>query len=129
MNFSQGITGRIMAFQKADAKCLVWGLSRKKENGHDRVMRIDKRTASTLVEIAREHFGDVEVRLFGSRLDDSRRGGDIDIQIFAPESTYRDEVAFLADVEQRLGERVDLRVQRGEPLLIDTIAMDAGIVL
>jgi predicted nucleotidyltransferase len=92
-------------------------------------MRIDKRTASTLVEIAREHFGDVEVRLFGSRLDDSRRGGDIDIQIFAPESTYRDEVAFLADVEQRLGERVDLRVQRGEPLLIDTIAMDAGIVL
>jgi len=41
-----------MAFQKADAKCLVWGLSRKKENGHDRVMRIDKRTASTLVEIA-----------------------------------------------------------------------------
>ena len=93
-------------------------------------MRVSAHTLETLTSIARRHFGDaVEVRLFGSRVNDLERGGDIDIQVVAPEATYRDEIAFLVEVERQLDERVDLRVQRKEKVLIDEIARKRGVLL
>ena len=93
-------------------------------------MRVSDQTVAILINLARTHFGEsAPVRLFGSRINDRTRGGDIDLQIIAPNSTYRDEVAFLVDVEQRLDERVDLRVQRKDQLLIDEIACKEGILL
>ncbi|MEO8409866.1 MAG: nucleotidyltransferase domain-containing protein [Propionivibrio sp.] len=93
-------------------------------------MRVSDKTVAILIELARIHFGETApIRLFGSRLDDQARGGDIDIQIIAPDSSYRDEIDFLVDVERRLDERVDLRVQRADRLLIDEIACQEGILL
>lgn len=93
-------------------------------------MRLSTTAIAVLTELARKHFGEAaEVRLFGSRTDDSLRGGDIDIHVIAPASTFRDEISFLVDVERLLDERVDLRVQCGAPLLIDKIATDDGILL
>ena len=93
-------------------------------------MRVSRKTIDILTNLARIHFGEAaQVRLFGSRTNDSARGGDIDIQVIAPDSTYRDEVSFLVDVERQLDERVDLRVQRGEKLLIDEIACKEGVLL
>lgn len=93
-------------------------------------MRVSQKTIDILTNLARIHFGeDAQVRLFGSRTNDLARGGDIDIQVVAPDSTYRDEVSFLVDVERLLDERVDLRVQRGEMLLIDEIARKEGVLL
>ena len=57
-------------------------------------MRLSANVATVLTRLAKKHFGEeAKVRLFGSRVDDSARGGDIDLQIFAPNSTYRDEIA------------------------------------
>ena len=93
-------------------------------------MRISQTSLETLTALSRKYFGDsAPLRLFGSRLDDQARGGDIDLQIIAPHATFRDEVAFLAEVEQCLDERVDLRVQKNEKLLIDEIALTHGILL
>ena len=93
-------------------------------------MRISDRTIEILTKLAKTHFGDAaQVRLFGSRTNDHARGGDIDIQIVAPDSSYRDEISFLVSVEQQLDERVDLRVQRSSKLLIDDLAVQEGILL
>ena len=93
-------------------------------------MRVSENTRSILIELAKKHFGeDAPVRLFGSRTNDNARGGDIDIHIVAPNSSFQDEIAFLADVEQFLDERVDLRVQRESRQLIDEIAIEEGILL
>lgn len=93
-------------------------------------MRVSQKTIDILTNLVRIHFGEnAEMRLFGSRTDDLARGGDIDIQVVAPDATYRDEVSFLVDVERQLDERVDLRVQRGEKLLIDEIAHKEGVLL
>ena len=93
-------------------------------------MRVSNKTIAVLTDLARTHFGEAaQVRLFGSRTNDQARGGDIDIQIVAPNSTYRDEIAFLVNAERELDQRVDLRVQRGDRLLIDEIAFKEGIIL
>ena len=46
-------------------------------------MRLDKKTRDAIREAAQRYFG-ADVYLFGSRTDDSRRGGDIDLYIEAP---------------------------------------------
>jgi len=93
-------------------------------------MRISKSTLETLSALSRKYFGEnAPVRLFGSRLNDQARGGDIDIQIIAPHATFLDEVSFLAEVDQQLDERVDLRVQRNEALLIDEMALKHGVLI
>ena len=93
-------------------------------------MRISDKTANVLTSLAKKYFGgDVPVRLFGSRTNDNVRGGDIDIHIIAPKSTFRDEISFLAEVKRQLDERVDLRVLRDSKLLIDEVAINEGILL
>jgi len=44
-------------------------------------MRLSNKMKDILLHAAKESFGDVDIFLFGSRVDDSRRGGDIDIAI------------------------------------------------
>ena len=44
-------------------------------------MRLSKRVITILQESIKKSFGDVNIYLFGSRTDDSKRGGDIDLAI------------------------------------------------
>lgn len=44
-------------------------------------MRLSKRVIKILEENIKKSFGDVNIYLFGSRTDDSKKGGDIDLAI------------------------------------------------
>ncbi|NCO02133.1 MAG: nucleotidyltransferase domain-containing protein [Epsilonproteobacteria bacterium] len=44
-------------------------------------MRLSKRIQNIIKKAVFENFGDVKVYLFGSRTDDTKKGGDIDIAI------------------------------------------------
>ncbi len=45
-------------------------------------MRLSKREIEVILQVAEDIYGtDVKVYLFGSRVDDSRRGGDIDLLV------------------------------------------------
>jgi len=44
-------------------------------------MRLSKRVINILQNNIKKSFGDVNIYLFGSRTDDSKRGGDIDLAI------------------------------------------------
>jgi len=44
-------------------------------------MRLSQRVINILQSNIKKSFGDVNVYLFGSRTDDSKRGGDIDLAI------------------------------------------------
>ena len=44
-------------------------------------MRLSKRIINILQDNIKKSFGDVNVYLFGSRTDDKKRGGDIDLAI------------------------------------------------
>jgi predicted nucleotidyltransferase len=44
-------------------------------------MRLSKRVINILQENIQKSFGDVQIYLFGSRTDDNKKGGDIDLAI------------------------------------------------
>jgi predicted nucleotidyltransferase len=54
-------------------------------------MRLSPRLSSLIKKAAKYSFGDVEIYLFGSRTDDFKIGGDIDIAIesFDDRDTFR----------------------------------------
>jgi predicted nucleotidyltransferase len=98
-------------------------------------MRLTSDERDAILSSAREVFGPhCTVRLFGSRIDDARSGGDIDLHVIAePDAaTLANEIAFKLTVQDKIGEQrldVILRPRPFVPRRIDEIAMRAGIVL
>ena len=80
------------------------------------IMRLDQRTREEIREAAKRFF-DADVYLFGSRADDTRRGGDIDLYIesaLSPEEAVRARLSMLAHLYRRIGERrIDLVLNTG----------------
>jgi predicted nucleotidyltransferase len=98
-------------------------------------VRLTKEEIAGIRAATAEVFGpDATVRLFGSRVDDAAKGGDIDLLVEVPpgRATFRDECALLFALEARLGERkIDLLlVEPGRPrAAIERIAFRDGVVL
>jgi len=70
--------------------------------------------------------------LFGSCVDDARKGGDIDLYLVADNRDRMGEkrIEFLAQVKRQIGDqRIDLVIDRGAGHPIDKIAMREGLLL
>lgn len=100
-------------------------------------MRLSESQISSITQILRQHFGaQSQIRLFGSRLDDTARGGDIDLYI-EPELTDGNELAKaliqskVALVKALGDQKIDLVINRtGSPSLpIYQHARETGIPL
>ena len=94
-----------------------------------RLTPVEQRAVRTTFE---KVFGAGEVYLFGSRVDDGRRGGDIDLYLL-PETSHdlvRKKVQFLVRLKAIIGQQkidVVLPARRKRP--IDRIAMEQGVRL
>ena len=98
-------------------------------------MRLTADEIEAIKAAANDVFGpDVVVRLFGSRLRDDVKGGDIDLHLEVDDG-LQDHVhagRFLWQVMQSIGERpIDLvyHVRGQEPRRIDRVAMEQGLRL
>ena len=99
-------------------------------------MRLSQAEKTRIKEVAQNHFGrNAEVRVFGSRMKDQARGGDIDLYIetdLAGQAALDAELAFQRDIQAALGEqRLDLTVHlRDYPLTpFEAHAREQGIPL
>ena len=101
-------------------------------------MRLTPAQQSAIRTTVAETFGDeARIWLFGSRVDDNKRGGDIDLLIEATQSDVdaivRAELAFVTKLQMRLGEQkidvlVDYPTRHFSPPIF-TIAKQTGIRL
>ncbi len=98
-------------------------------------MRLQPAEVKAIKAEAAAIFGpSVVVRLFGSRVDDARRGGDIDLylDVDADRCTLEREIKFQVRLEKILGERkidVVLHPHRSPLQPIDRVAIEKGVVL
>lgn len=101
-------------------------------------MRLTQREIQTITRIISKRFGqDAVVTLFGSRVDDQKKGGDIDLLVEANLSTeemFRRKLEALCDLQWALGEqKIDLVTatpnETGDVPAVILIAREEGIQL
>jgi len=73
-------------------------------------MRLDKKDREIIVSTIEKIFGKVKVYLFGSRLDDCKKGGDIDLFIVSEERSnlLEKKIRALSKLERTLHKPVDI---------------------
>ncbi|MEO1751802.1 nucleotidyltransferase domain-containing protein [Thiofaba sp. EF100] len=101
-------------------------------------MRLTPEQADIIRQSVHTSFGpQARVWLFGSRVDDAKRGGDIDLLIQPPPpwpgdaDILRRKIDFLVQLERQLGERkIDVVIEQPEDTRpIVRIAHETGIEL
>lgn len=101
-------------------------------------MRFNNMQIKILKQIAAEVFGpQVRLLLFGSRTDNLRRGGDIDLYVtgltLTGEDAFNAKLVFLVKAKQKLGDqRIDVIIapEPGQvPSSIHRLAEQTGILL
>ena len=99
-------------------------------------MRLSPQSQAIIHQAVVQRFGDqAQVRLFGSRLDDAAKGGDIDlhVRVLGEVSNPIWEASLLAAQLQRQldGRKVDVRLLASTQatLPVDAVALSKGILL
>ena len=99
-------------------------------------MRLNQHTQRVIRETVAELFGETaQVLLFGSRLDDQARGGDIDLLVKLAQTdpdAGRKQLTLVARLQRRLGDQPFdvLIIQPGEILSgIQSVALETGVRL
>ena len=94
-------------------------------------MRLTSWEVKEIKETAKKIFGeDTKVYLFGSRVDDTKKGGDIDLYILTKNNSYENEIKFWCELQQRLGEqKIDIIVSKNPSREIEKLALKEGIEL
>ncbi len=96
-------------------------------------MRLKEDEITSIKQSAQLAFGDgVKVYLFGSRVFDDKKGGDIDLYIETDytENIYEDKIRFLVELDKRIGEqRVDVVISCNKNAPIEQSAIKHGIAL
>ena len=100
-------------------------------------MRLNENDKTEIKTVTKSVFGEnASVVLFGSRTEDSKKGGDIDLFITYSETISRDELyqlklKFLVQLKKRIGDqKIDILIDGGEAnnTIFKTVAKK-GIIL
>ena len=94
-------------------------------------MRLVSWEVKEIKDAAKKIFGeDTKVYLFGSRVDDTKKGGDIDLYVVTKNNSYENKVKFWCELQQRLGEqKIDIIVSKNPSREIEKVALKEGIEL
>lgn len=97
-------------------------------------MRLTRQQTEAIRQAAHQAFGvGTDVWLFGSRVDDNKRGGDIDLLLRPqqPDQAMTRKLKLLRLLEQQLGERkIDILIETpDDPRPIVRVARETGVHL
>lgn len=96
-------------------------------------MRLTQKERQLIKQAFHETFGEGTVYVFGSRIDDTKRGGDIDLYL-CPIHQYEDiemrKIRFLAKLYEYLGEqKIDVIIKKNNERPIEQTAQRDGVAL
>ena len=95
-------------------------------------MRLTDFEIKSIKETFFEVFEDGGIYLFGSRVDDSLKGGDIDlyIKVKDKQNLLKKKIQFLAKVKEKIGEqKIDVVISKDETRVIEQEAIVKGVKL
>lgn len=97
-------------------------------------MRLKKEHIESIKNIAIDTFGNnVSIYLFGSRVNDSKKGGDIDLYLETDtkEELFEKKIAMLTNLKKAIGEqKIDLVINNfSTEKFIFKVAKEEGILL
>ena len=95
-------------------------------------MRLTPKEIEAIVTTFKEFFGSGEIFLFGSRVDDTKKGGDIDLYIdcMNKENLVEKKINFLVSLKRKIGEqKIDVVISRDKNRPIEQEALKKGIQL
>jgi predicted nucleotidyltransferase len=95
-------------------------------------MRLNENYIKTIKKSFSEVFVKGEIYLFGGRVDDSKKGGDIDLYLVVEDkiNLFKNKIKFLAKIKRELGEqKIDVIFNLDENRLIEKEAKQWGIKL
>jgi len=95
-------------------------------------MRLSQYYIDTIKDKFYEFFQEGEIYLFGSRVDDSSRGGDIDLYFVLKDHSnlFNKKIKFLSRVKRVLGEqKIDVVFNIDKERLIEQEAIKWGVKL
>ena len=93
-------------------------------------MRLTDQERATITETIMSFDKDARLYLFGSRVDDNRKGGDIDLLVLTDKLTFTDKLKIKARLWERLGEqKIDLLITDDESRPFVQIALEYAIRL
>ena len=93
-------------------------------------MRLGADEVQTIREEIRQTDPAAEIYLYGSRADDSARGGDIDLWVRSTRITYRDTLRLLARIQDRIGwQKIDLTINAGGDDVLSQLVAETGVRL
>jgi predicted nucleotidyltransferase len=96
-------------------------------------MRLTTSEINAITQNAKNIFGDAaKVYLFGSRVDDSKKGGDIDLYVISEnqDNLYEKKIKFLSALDMTLGEqKIDVVIAKDKNRPIEKEAIAKGIEL
>ena len=98
-------------------------------------MRLNNYDIKMIKQAFKEVFGEGEIYLFGSRVDEAKKGGDIDLYIDSKRDlTIKEELKlkqkFRLILYERLGEqKIDIIISKNKNKAIEQEALKTGIKL
>ena len=96
-------------------------------------MRLTQFEISAIKKSFSETFVDGKIYLFGSRVDDNKRGGDIDLYLcpmVKKDNSNKLKISFLVKLQSIIGEqKIDVIIAKDKNRLIEQEALATGIEL
>ncbi len=93
-------------------------------------MRLTSKERESIKQTFLKVFQSGDIYLFGSRVDDTQKGGDIDLYIQTNHYTLTKKIKFLALLKQKIGDqKIDLIVSSDPSRIIEQEAIQNGVKL
>lgn len=93
-------------------------------------MRLAREELAAIHDAVHSVDADAQVYLFGSRVDDSAKGGDIDLLVLSKKINVMAKLQILASLHQQLGERkIDVAVFADASRPFAKMALEHGVLL